>query len=204
MSIRPEGIAVSSDMSTIASLLRQALTAVEDAQVPDDLRGVAFAKAFEALSLGPVASSGADAGGEGGSKGTTSGAPAGSELGRIASKLEIDEDATEATFDLDEGEIRLSVPARKFNAQKSRATKEIALLVAAGRQAAGVEERTEVGVVREVVSDYGKLDPPNFATTIREMDEEFNISGSGQRRRVKVNRKGFERAGQLIKELQGQ
>jgi hypothetical protein len=190
--------AVSADMSPIASLLQDALRAVEDADIPEDLRQVAFSKAFDTLSGGtPAASSESPAGGE-----TTTPAPVGSELGRIAARLAIHEAATEASFDLDEDDIRLTVPARKFNVQKSRATKEIALLLAAGRQAAELEERTEVGIIRDVVNDYGKLDPANFASTIREMDEEFIISGSGKQRRVKVNRTGFERAGELIKEMQ--
>jgi hypothetical protein len=193
------GYFMARNMSPVAELLRDALKAVEDAQIPEDLRVMAFSKAFDSLSGGLPAPS------------ATSGSPAvptatmdsriGSELGLIAEKLAIDAEATEATFDLDEGQLRLTVPARKFNAQKSRATKEIALLVAAGRQAAKLDERTEVRVIREVVSEYGKLDSANFAATVREMDEEFIISGSGQQRRVKVNRAGFERAAELIKEI---
>jgi thymidine phosphorylase len=191
------------DMSETASLLAEALKAVQEAEIPEDLRELAFSKAFDTLSGGVPAGALTANAGQGGETGTIPGPLADSALRRISAKLGIDEDATEASFDLDEGKIRLSLPARKFDKQKSRATKEIALLVAAGRQAAGVEERTEVGVIRDVVTKYGKLDPPNFASTIREMDEEFNILGSRMQRRVKVNRRGFEKAGQMIKDLMG-
>src|SRR5688500_12420988 len=92
---------VSDDMSSIAELLRNALKAVEDADIPDDLRGVAFSKASDSLSGGlpaPAAIGASPAG-----PAANMGAQLGSELERIAEALAIDPDATESTFDVDEG-----------------------------------------------------------------------------------------------------
>ena len=88
------------------------------------------------------------------------------------------------------------MPARRLSAHKSQATKEIALLIAAGRQAVVPDERTSARVIRDAVDTYGKRDEANFAGTIAEMDDVFNITGNGQQRRVKVNLTGFEKAGE--------
>jgi hypothetical protein len=118
--------------------------------------------------------------------------------------LEIDSETADAAFHLDdEGQVQLGVPARRLSARKSQATKQIALLLAAGRQAIVPDERTLVGVIRDAVTTYGKRDEANFAGTISEMDDVFNITGSGQQRRVKVNRTGFEEAGEMAKTLTG-
>lgn len=188
------------EMSATAALLQEALKAVEEAKVPNDLRPVAFGKAIDVLAgtgteppsvvRTPAGSGGAGRGGD--------------PLGRIAAKLEINPETVDATFHLDdEGQVQLGVPARRLDGRKSQATKQIALLLAAGRQAAGVEERTPVGIIRDAVTAYGKRDEANFAGTIAEMDNVFNITGKGQQRRVKVNHAGLEDAGELAKTLTG-
>lgn len=190
-------------MSPTGLLLQEALKAVEEAKIPADLRPVAFGRAIDVLAgtgVTPPAERRMTGGGGGAGGAGRNDGP----LGMIATRLEIDAETVDAAYHLDdEGQVQLGVPARKLDARKSAATEQIALLLAAGRQAARAEERTPVGIIRDAVTSYGKRDEANFAGTIAEMDDVFNITGTGQQRRVKVNRTGYVEAGELAKTLTG-
>jgi hypothetical protein len=191
---------MASQMSATGLLLAEALAAVEEAKIPADLQPVAFGKAIDLL--GGTASRQKSAADGGPPAGEAGGGDRPLEMIRI--KLGIDAESVDAAYHLDDdGQIQLGVPSRKLDTRKSAATKQIALLLAAGRQAAGAEERTSVGIIRDAVTFYGKRDGANFAGTIAEMDDVFNITGNGQQRRVKVNRVGYERAGEWAKALTG-
>jgi hypothetical protein len=75
--------------------------------------------------------------------------------------------------------------------------KAIALLVAAGRQAAGMEEWTQATAIREVCRNFGVLDVANFATEVASLGDVFLVRGKGQSREFKVTRHGYEEAGRM-------
>jgi hypothetical protein len=124
-------------------------------------------------------------------------------LGMIGAAMKVDRDTLELVYAVENGEPQVVVSAKKLPANKSLAAKHLAQLVAAARQAAGLEEWTQVGTIRTVVQEYGRLDSGNFASSIKEMDKVCLIRGSGLKREVKVTKPGFEMTGDLIREIAG-
>lgn len=180
-----------------------AMKAVEEASVPDDLRATAFAKAFDMFSksngkLGDRA----DHFGEKDRYGERL-APSEDLLGRIGEKLGVDRSVVAEVYEQSELDIEVVVAPSKLDRSKMGATKQVALLVAAGRQAAGLEETTRVDKIREAAELYGIHDPNNFARAITDMSDDFIISGSSRTRIVRLRRPAWDRAKNLVIRLEG-
>jgi hypothetical protein len=121
----------------------------------------------------------------------------------VSATLKIDRDLTELVYSLQDGEPHVVVSPKKIASNKAQATRELAQLVAASRQAAGLDEWTPVGIVRKVVTDYGRLDSGNFATYLQGVDSVALLRGKGQQREIKITRPGFEATGDLVRKLLG-
>ena len=95
------------------------------------------------------------------------------------------------------------ISAKKLAQNKALAARQLGQLVAAARQVVGIEEWTSVSTIRKVVTDYGRLDSGNFASTIQQMDNVAVIRGKGQSREVKITKPGLEATADLIKGIAG-
>lgn len=195
-------------MATPREVLVATLEDVKQTETPDDLRVIAFSKLFDlhsgsgALGSPPLIGSGAT----GGNRGAATNTPPPPEdlITAIAARAGTDRDTVAEVFDERNGELELIIGAGKLPAQVAAGTKEIALLVVGGRQAAGVEEWTALDVVREVCADFKKLDSGNFSKTIRSMTDEFNVRKESDRKTVvRVSRPGWDAFSALIKRLAG-
>jgi hypothetical protein len=187
----------------IKRIMIEVIQAIDDASVPDDLRVAAFEKTFDAL-LTPVVSGVRPAADSfpGRQSPQPTGA-AGPSLGAIASKLGLDAELVEEIYYVDGDNLGLAVAASRFDSKKAGATQEIALLLAAGRQAGGWDEWTPVSRVRDVCREYGRFDPANFATTVKRMGSVFSFRGKAREVEVRVTRPGYEQAANLARELGG-
>lgn len=189
----------------VDKVLSEALRAIDEAKIPPELRSVAFEKAVDLIS------------GNGRQHGTANGASqtssqqrestvttsAGNAVDRIAARLKLDPEVVGEVFAELDGDLAIIVSPRKLIEGKSGGTKQLALLLAAGRQAAGLEEFTPTKLVRDVAEDFKKFDSPNFASTLGSMSNEFNFHGTGQSRSVKLSRGGWEDAANLVRRLGG-
>jgi hypothetical protein len=111
------------------------------------------------------------------------------------------DDAGEA-FDLVEGRMHLTIAPSRLPRQKAAAMKDVALLVSAARQAAGVDaEWTAAGAIRDECRDLGVLDGNNFAAEVAQLDAYLSFRGTGRSRLLKVNRRGYEEAGRRLRDL---
>jgi hypothetical protein len=187
----------------IEEILREAATAVAAADVPEDLRSVAFGKAVDLIVEAPTAS---DTGTKVGQRPRRQQPEAGSKgnplemiSGRFGTEIEVIDEA----YEVEEGVPQLTIPRSKLANAKKAATQQIALLVAAARQATEVEDWTQSKMTRESVERYGKYNSPNFAAAISELEDDLSFSGKGQSRKVKVRRQGFKNAGTLVEQLLG-
>jgi len=124
-------------------------------------------------------------------------------LGKIEAALKLDRDVLELVYDVRDGEPELVLAPKKLASNKAQAARQLAQLIAAARQAAGLEEWTSTGPIRRVVTEYGKLDVGNFAATIQQMDKVAVIRGKGQQREVKITRPGMEATRDLITSMVG-
>jgi hypothetical protein len=184
-----------------SEIIRDAVKAVEDADVPDDLRAAAFDWAVKLLT-DEVTSQSDSSGGPGTEVERASAQPAGP-LAAAASRLGVPRAIFDDVFHSDGDSIGVGLAASRFDKTRSGGTRQLALLIAAARQAAGLEEWTPTTAIREVCRDYGKFDSANFASTLRTMGDVFNFRGRGHQLEVRLTRPGYERAAQLIQELAG-
>lgn len=181
--------------------LKKAAEIVERAKLPQDLRAPAFERALESLmgtAGGAPRHAPADA--------KHPIAPASSEsapLSAIAAKLGISEDAVAETFDVKDGNLDVVLGYSKLATGTAAGARQLALLVAAGRQAAGLDPDgwTATAEIRAICKEFGKFDEANFGATIAKMHQPFSFSGSGASRKVKMTRAGWEQAKQLVEEL---
>jgi hypothetical protein len=199
---------MTSDSSRIAQILKDALAAVDEADVPPELKATALEKAIDVLAgVAPGGTAAAERKEhDGGGRGTTPGGHrTGDVLDKIAETLKLDREVVEEVFHHDDTEgLRIVLGTGKFEVAKRAGTKQLALLLAAGRQAAGIEEWTPTKDILTVVKDFNRFDQANFAYTIKQMDHVFLFAGSSSSdRKVKVNRQGKEEAAALIRALTG-
>jgi hypothetical protein len=185
-----------------SSLLERTMAILDGAEVPEALRSVAFGKVFDLLAGGggrlPSQSTPTFLGRSGSADGGEGGAP---EL--IATRLGVTADVVEQAYFVDGDTLEVVLPPSKLDVKKSRATEQIALLVAAGRQAAGLDDDgwTSVDPIRVACEHFKRHDPSNFATTIKDMSELLTVRGSGRERKVKMTAPAWQRASELIVEL---
>lgn len=187
----------------VDEILREAADAVAASDVPEDLRSVAFAKAVDLIAGTPTAINNFTEVDRHPNSVQPKVSYRGDQLEMISDKLDIELSIIQETFEAEDGIPQLIIARGKLANAKRAATKEIALLIAAARQAAEVEEWTESNTIRESVEMYGKYNKPNFASAISELEDDFSFSGKGQSRKVKVRREGFKNAGALVKRMHG-
>lgn len=190
----------------IKTMMMEVVKALDEAGVPDDLRVTAFEKAFDAM-MGPTvnASEAPDRTldqrpGDGSGNAETTNGPS---LAAIARRLGLDPELVGEIYYVEGDALGLAIASSKLHPKKAAATQQIALLVAAGRQAGGWDEWTPVGRIREVARDYGRFDVANFAGTIKRMGEAFSFRGRGRDVEVRLTRPGYEQAATLARELSG-
>lgn len=181
-----------------AGLVTATLKVLADAKVPPEAMAVAFGKVFDLLvkDTSPALSS------EGRGDEGRSGAPVTPSLQAIAEKLGVDVAAVEQVYDYHGGELHLAVHPDKLAPSKSRATAEIAQLLAAGRQAIGLDESsTHVSLVREEAEHFKRYDQANFATTINSLSKVMTVRGSGRERTLKMTSPAWRAVTDLVRRL---
>jgi hypothetical protein len=191
---------------SIENDLVRALAVVEGASIPDDLRPVAFASAFWGAretaapprgvvpgSIGVRGVQGIEPVEEAGKEGTG--------LRGIAAKLGASEADVEFVYELEDKKLNLRVPPSRLAPVLRDAMTQIIYLVAAGRQAADLDDKSASGDIKAVCVECGKVDS-NFSRVLAALHGEgMIVGGSGRSRTVRVNADGFERAGKIIEQL---
>lgn len=189
--------------TNVKDILLEASSAVREANIPDHLQTIAFEKAIELLSnnmSSPKRDDFPDLEDE--VKPSTL-PQTDNGVEKLSKTLSLTREDVQKVYDLDGDDIHLAISPKVLSDNKAGATKEIALLVAAGRQGAGIEERTSAQKIREVCVDFNRYDGSNFAATLKELKGDFVITGSNQKREVKITRGGFEKARDIVKRLTG-
>jgi hypothetical protein len=197
---------MSAESDRLVAALREAAEAVASAKVPAKLAEIAFAKSLDYLLGAPRPVPLDDGGGsqEQQRQRQRQQQPANhaGAIGKIAVKLGVGAEVVERSFEVEGDEVHLSVARRVLAGSNKGATRELAYLTAASRQAAEIEDHTATGTIKAVCDRFGVLDDPNFGRTMRELDGEgLRLSGSGHGRRFKINNVGYERASEIVKRI---
>lgn len=121
----------------------------------------------------------------------------------VAHYFQVSPDEVDEIFDLTESEPSLIIRTSQLSQQRSKATKEIVLLLTGVRTALGEETNTEH--IRQVAEDYSKLDSPNFMKALTGMP---GIAVLGKRnstnRVVRMKVRGAEEAQEFAQALLAQ
>ena len=98
---------------------------------------------------------------------------------QIASRLGIEpSEVAEIYHQTEEGMIELIIEAKDLPSTNSKSTVDIAALLAAGRQAAGLEKATPIDDIRKAAEHYRVYDNKNFARTLRQLGSKFRNDNS--------------------------
>lgn len=177
----------------IAERLAKAVRIVDEAEVATDLRATALGCVFDALGTEtlPEENRPGSAGGRGDA------------IGKIAARLDVARELVEQAFVVEGDAVEIVIPPSRFDLARSRATEQIALLVAAARQAGGLDSDgwTSVDHIRVVCEHFRRLDTNNFASTIKAMDDLFAVRGDRSERKVRMSAPAWQRARVLLSTL---
>lgn len=194
--------AMSTTPEQLTDVLRAVVGAINDAEITEDLREIAFAKSFDFLT--------ADAPAQTGRKSLVPKDPKRDDpqpesdgIAAIARKLKLEGDAVARVFDIDDDGVHLTVAHSALATQRKTAMQEVARLISAGRQGAGIDEEwTSIDAVRAACDNLGVLDAGNFAAAITKIGGAgVRIRGAGRKRELKVNAAGYESARELVTRL---
>jgi hypothetical protein len=184
-----------------ADLLKKAVAVVERANVPEDLREIAFAKVLEMMARTDIGD------------GTSANASVAEEtsdqselLVRIASKIGIKPNLADRIFDHHEDALIFSGNVTALGSTKAGIVQNLALLMIAGRRWAGLDlgGSTADEIVRAEVDRHSLLDVTNYNKHIGALKPYVTITGSGKSASYKIKYDGLEKAKQLAHSLAGE
>jgi hypothetical protein len=183
----------------ISEALSAARLAVEEADLPTQWQERAFGEILRSLLGGQTTTPPRGVGRQ------TEEPASGTEtaLGRLAGRLGVAEGDLADVFSVEDETVSLYVASGKIPATKSKATREIGLLITAARQGAGIDESwTDVAHIRDALSQYNRYDQSNFSKYLRDMGDVFNLRGKPVQQ-VRLTRPGWEAASDLVQALTG-
>lgn len=182
----------------VGVLLAEAAAAVAAADLPEDLREVAFSKAVDLLAgegapEAPVKIDGLPV--ESSEPAIGWGVALTQATGRSAAELE------HVFFLSDDGDPLVGVNPSRLGANAATRTRSCLLLLACARQVSGFEDRTQANVLRAECQRLGIYDQANFGATLGGLRDWFNITGSGGGKIVRVKPGGRDAFKKLLDEL---
>lgn len=181
----------------IAQRLTAALKAVEQAEVPSDLRDVAFAHALDLLNTSSGEPTGRNY------SALSSGGEENGLLVEIAERVGVDFQVVSGIFEQKDDQIHLVVGRAQLPNRDSRAAsmRDVALLVVTGRQGAGLEDYTPTSLIRRECEEIGVLDSSNFSVEVARLG--MRARGGPKSREVHASRHQLEVAGELMVRITG-
>jgi hypothetical protein len=173
--------------------LADILGLIERAGVTDALRPTVFQCLWNSLGAPAANEKGAEQQGQ----------DATGPMLRLAQRLGVEASLLTDIYEQDdEGALMPRIPSARLENAVTHATRQLALLVCAGRQCS-VEHATSLAIVRRVCDEHGKLDAPNFNKALKAGDQYWIMSGSGPNRTLKLRNPGWEAAKEMVQRTTG-
>lgn len=182
-----------------AEILTRVLAAIAAADVPEHLQSVAFEKVFDFVAEESRPGSAGSPAPNPAPTPSNSSVEEATALRRIAERLKVDEGTAAEVYDCTDETLSLVIPASRLDGTKSKATQQLAIVLAGGRQAAGFEDWTPHEAIREVATYFGKFDSANFSSHLKALDDVLQTRGAGAKREVKLRAPAWEKATELVR-----
>jgi hypothetical protein len=201
----------------VSELLKKAWSAVEDAQLPDEIRPVAFQEAVRLLSPPPFADTASGSSkphGESDDKQRASKPSAGHSASdeirvseqeiydRVTEHTGVDRNALEHVIHLDDDVLRLSIPGMKLGKNSADKTRTVAQILTVTRGFGFNEKETDVELIRSEVIRLKCYDPKNFFAQLSKLNG-FIVTGTGANRRIRAKASGISAFATLVENLAG-
>jgi hypothetical protein len=189
------------DPEEMSAALKRAADIVKNAGLREDLVPIAFERVLDELGLsrGHEASSAHQAPS---SHDDPEAHRTGDPLTKISTRLGIPLDAVEQVYEYDaDAGLQLIIKRSMLPQpdQKAAAMRDIARLLAVGRQVAELEEYTPFSAIRDECAEIKVLDSNNFAAEIAKL--EMRRRGSRNKQEVKANRHHVDETADLIRTI---
>ena len=191
----------------VKAILAEAAKAVDEAKIPEALRQSAFEKAVDLLAASHGAappSPPAPSGSGGSGRPPVTIVDDGTLLSKVAAKLKVNPETVGEVLHEKDGRFDVIVPPAKLAAGKAPGMKQLAMVVAAARQGAELDDFTDMEHIRHFAVEFNKYDSANFATDLKDLEDELRFRKEGRKIFVKLTRVGWERAAALIRQLGGE
>lgn len=182
----------------IKDLLADAVSIVDDANIPSDLREIAYSKAVDLLANRGAHGSRATSADPAGRRAESSASwikALSIAMGRDPVELE------EVFFSEDDETPLVGVNPIHLGDNAAERSRSVALLVAGARQVSGLEQATSSEVIRQECKRLGVFDSGNFSTTIGRLKDWFNITGTGKTKAFRMKPGGRDAFRALLDEL---
>ena len=182
-------------------LLKQAVAAIDEAKVPQDLREIAFSKVLELLQGG----AGSPQAKNSPPHPEDSGTHEPKSLSQIASKIGIEPHTLDRVFEESGDELIFSGNAKDLGSTRAKMVQGVVLLILAGRRWSGLDKggTTPDEIVRAEVDRNSLLDVTNYGKHIAALKPYVTITGSGKSAAYKIKHDGLERAKEIVLTLVG-
>lgn len=192
------------DEPKLAQLVTDAYSAVKDLDADDTFKLEGFKIVLTSLVGGnripimPVNKNGTKPG----SKSVDTGNLDASDwAGKIANMLDLSIEQINELYYLDGDTLKLLINRKQLPSSASASTQHIAALLAAGRQAAGLDtEATDFEVIKEALVAHNVFNAKNWTSYIKSLGSKFICSGTGKQQSVKLTNKAYDEAAVFAKQ----
>jgi hypothetical protein len=184
----------------VAALLRRAAEVVVQADLPHDLRPVAFARVLD-LQMARAATPATPTAPEPQAPGPRATTPAAraDPVAALSRELKLDRDLVEQVFDFDGDTVQLTVATSDLARSQRDASGQVAYLMTAALQASGLVESAPIQVIKDACEQCGVLDAPNFSRALAKIKGRgISERGKGKDRSYRINRRGYEIAAEIV------
>lgn len=198
----------------VGKVLRDAWAAVDEADLPDDLRSVAFSEAVRLLAP-PAPNSSSPRSEKAGRNDTQSSSPQGlthedgtgpSEdqiYDRVVAQTGVDRDKLERVVHLDGDTIRVSLAGLKLGRNNAERARTVAQLVTVVRGFGYEESETSLELIRAECERLKVYDSANFSSHMKALNG-FVVTGAGQNRKVRAKGPGIQAFPTVVDNLLGE
>jgi hypothetical protein len=188
-------------IETARDLANQTWEVLQSSDIPEPKQEIAFGAVFAFLAEGGGAAG--PSAPEGGRPGPAASDEQATGLAGIAKALKVDEETASYLFDIDGRDLDLTISREVLSSDRATAMREVALLVVAGRQAAGIDkDRTDSNHVRNQGVHLGVMAKNTFRQEMGALNPQVTSKPQGRfGRALKMTRIGYDAAGRIAQRI---
>ena len=199
----------------VGKVLKEAWAAVEEADLPDDLRSTAFQEAVRLLTPSAVTPASAPSAAPnpidtrraeplGSSPNDGGTGPTEEQIyARVVAQTGVDRDKLERVVHLDGDAIRVSLPGLKLGKTNAERARVVAQLVTVVRGFGYEEGETSLELIRAECERLKVYDSANFSSHMKALNG-FVVTGTGQNRKVRAKGPGIQAFPTVVDNLLGE